>query len=277
MALGSLSPSPALGAACFLSRPPTGFPPRSCLFSVIIPTYNEETTIVGALAAAFGLRGDFEVIVVDGQSADQTRMAAESFVGQFPRSLRVLASGRGRAQQLNQAAQVAAGQVLLFLHADTVLPPDALEVLEVALEDSSIVGGSFHVVFDGESKWSRVFSWVDGFRRRFGIYYGDAGLFVRRDVFMRLNGFKLMPIMEDYEFVRRLERSGRTARLATCIRVSDRRWQVQGVFRTLWNWFWIQLLYSLGVSPSYLAAWYRPVRKTSPGGAGATGEERTHL
>lgn len=234
---------------------------HSRLVSVIIPTYNEETTIVDALQAAFRLRGDLEVIVADGQSSDQTRAAAEALVDYSPCSLRVVATRCGRAYQLNHAAQVAAGQVLLFLHADTVLAPEALEALAAAMGDLSIVGGSFRVTFDGESAWSRVFTWVDRVRRRFGIYYGDAGLFVRRDVFTRLGGFRPMPVMEDYEFVRRLERSGRTVCLAPCIRVSDRRWQVRGVFRTLWSWFWVQLLYSLGVPTRYLAAWYRPVRK----------------
>ncbi len=97
-------------------------------------------------------------------------------------------------------------------------------------------------------------------RRAWGIYYGDSGVFVRREVFARLGGFKTIPVMEDYEFIRRLEKAGRTAYLAPVLVVSDRRWRVQGVVRTLLSWVWVQALYCLGVPGARLARFYKPVR-----------------
>ena len=245
--------------------------------SLIIPTYNERTVIVQALEQVSRFRGICEVIVADGRSTDGTRAAVKSLIDQFPCPLRIAVTERDRALQLNRAAQVAAGDVLLFLHADTFLPHEGLEALEAALGDASIVGGNFRLRFDGESAWSTAFTWVDRTRRRFGIYYGDSALFVRRTVFMSLGGFKPIPVMEDYEFVRRMERTGRTVCLSPCILVSDRRWRVQGVLRTMLSWFWIQLLYSLGVPPQYLADWYRPVRGTGLQGHKSFRQQPSHL
>jgi len=234
------------------------------LISVIIPTYNEAALIESALDSLRAVRGDFEVVVADGSSTDGTALRVESLAPGFPRRIRVSVTERNRGKQLNCAAGLATGHVLLFLHADARLPEDALESLECALTQESVVGGNFHLRFEGGG-WSRFFTWVDRTRRAFGIYYGDSGLFVRRTMFERLGGFKPIPLMEDYEFIRRLDRLTRRERLKTvclprAISVSDRRWRAQGVWRTMWTWFWIQSLYSVGVSPSRLARWYRPVR-----------------
>ena len=155
--------------------------------------------------------------------------------------------------------------MLLFLHADARLDANALECLEAAMRRPEVAGGNFRLQFDGDG-WSRFFTWADRTRRAFGVYYGDSGIFVRRTFFERLGGFKSIPLMEDYEFVRRLERRARRERLKTVclpafIVVSDRRWRVEGAWRTLWTWFWVQFLYSAGASPQRLARWYRPTRK----------------
>lgn len=234
------------------------------MVSIIIPAYNEGQTIGRTLEHLRRVRGNFEVIVVDGASDDGTGAQVEAALSGFPRPLRMLAAERNRALQLNQGAAFASGDVFLFLHADALLPPEAVETLEVAVRDDSVAGGNFNLVYDGHSGWSRFFTWANRLRRSFGIYYGDSGLFVRRDVFRRLDGFKPIPIMDDYEFVRRLERAGRTVCLPAVVVVSDRRWRVQGVFRTLWSWALVQTLYSLGVPPRLLARWYEPVR-ASPG------------
>ncbi len=230
------------------------------MISVIIPTYNEEHTIIETLEHLRGARGDFEIIVVDGKSTDDTRSRVEALIPVFPQALRLIVAERNRALQLNRAAEIARGEALLFLHADALVPPEALQVLEAALEREAIVGGNFRLAYEGDSHWSRFFTWVNHFRRAFGIYYGDSGLFVRRQVFRRLGGFKPIPIMDDYEFVRRMARHGRTACLRPVLIVSDRRWRVQGIFATLASWAWVQGLYSIGVPPGYLARWYKPIR-----------------
>ncbi len=232
------------------------------MVSVIIPTYNEEKAIGATLEYLRRARGDFEVIVVDGGSQDSTRERIESLTPGFPRRLGLITTELNRAVQLNRAAALARGNAHLFLHADALLPPEAIENLENALRNESIVGGNFRLAFDGNSGWSRFFTWVNHLRRAIGIYYGDSGLFVRREVFRDLGGFKPLPIMDDYEFVRRMEKFGRTAYLPSVVIVSDRRWRVQGVFRTLLSWVWVQGLYSMGVPARYLARWYRPVRDT---------------
>ncbi len=263
--------------------------------SLIIPTYNEERAIARTLQQLRRVRGDFEVIVVDGESTDSTRSLVGGFAQGFPHPLRLIVVERNRAVQLNHAAGQARGSIFLFLHADVLLPEDAMETLQQALEDSSVVGGDYRLAFEGRSFWSRFFTWVHRIRRNFGIYYGDSGLFVRRAFFERLGGFAPIPMMDDYHFVRRMERSARsrgpaggerqprswatwpytqdrgrpgcvrTVCLPCVVRASDRRWRVQGVLRTLLSWFWIQALYSLGVPAQYLARCYKPVREAAQG------------
>lgn len=230
--------------------------------SLIVPTYNEEECIGATLGNLARLRGDCEIIVADGASTDRTAPRVAELIPGFPHPLSVVETERGRARQLNRAADLARGGTLLFLHADTRAPADAVEVLQAALEDESVIGGNFDLVFEGDSLVERFFTWAYRIRRPFGIYYGDSGIFVRRRVFEEMGGFKNIPIMDDYEFVRRLERLGRTVCLPNRLRTSDRRWRVQGLFRTLWTWVWIQTLYSLGVPARHLAKWYGPVRST---------------
>jgi rSAM/selenodomain-associated transferase 2 len=230
------------------------------MVSVIIPTYNEERFIEQTLESLRRVRGNFEVIVVDGESTDGTRSCVEALISNFPQPLRLVTTERPRALQLNRAACIARGGTLLFVHADALVPAEAIESLESTLESRAIIGGSFSLAYDGESLWSRFFTWANRARRSFGIYYGDSGLFVRREAFRRLGGFKPISILDDYEFVRRMERSGRTACLEPVLVVSDRRWRVQGVVKTLSSWVWVQALYSLGLPPNLLARWYMPVR-----------------
>ncbi len=243
------------------------------MVSLIIPTYNEERTIVKLLEHLRHAPGHFEVIVADGESTDETRASVEAMIPRFPCPLRVITAERNRAAQLNRAAEVAYGDTLLFLHADAFVPATAIDTLASVLDEKPIVGGNFNLAYEGDSGWSRFFTWVNRVRRVFGIYYGDSGLFVRRTAFAHLGGFRAIPIMDDYEFIRRMEKYGRTVCLPPVVIASDRRWRVQGVFRTLLSWFWVQALYSLGVPPKYLARWYKPVRTAGLNGWGQLPQE----
>jgi rSAM/selenodomain-associated transferase 2 len=233
------------------------------MVSVVIPTYNEATSIAAVLGRLKGVRGHFEVLVAEGSSTDQTAEIVRELAGAYPHPLRLVKSVRNRAVQLNQAAKRAAGDSLLFLHADIFVPAETVEAVERSLRDPAVIGGNFQIVFEGNTLAERFFTWCYRVRRPFGIYYGDSGVFVRREVFDRLGGFKAIPIMDDYEFVRRMERAGRTVCLNPPMLVSDRRWRVQGLLPTLFSWVWIQTLYSLGVPAEYLARWYAPVRNDS--------------
>lgn len=247
------------------------------MVSIIVPVYNEQDIIRQTLESLAALQGDFEVLVSDGSSIDLTASRVTELRPYLSYPLRLVLSPRHRALQLNRASELARGDVLLFLHADARLDARALAAMNEALRPKEVVGGNFALHFEGDSCWSRAFTRVNNARRRFGIYYGDSAIFVRREVFHRLGGFKLIPIMDDYEFVRRLERCGRTVCLAPAVGVSDRRWRMQGVLRTLWTWFWIQALYSVGVSPDRLARWYRPVRERARDQQPAHGRRSTGI
>lgn len=230
------------------------------MVSIVIPTYNEENYIPIMLARLEHVRGHFEVLVADGSSTDRTREVVLKTTAKYPHRLQLIETVRNRAIQSNSAAQKASAEVFLFLHADVIIPLDAVEVIEESLRNSSIIGGNFQLVFEGNSSVTAFFNWCYRVRRPFGIYYGDSGLFVRRQIFEALGGFKSIPIMDDYEFVRRMERAGRTVCLKSPLIASDRRWRLQGLFPTLFSWVWIQTLYSLGVPAEHLARWYGPVR-----------------
>jgi len=230
------------------------------MISVIIPTYNEASRIGGSLDRLRPMEGNFEVLVVDGLSADGTFERAQALTPGFGRPLRVLRAPRHRAAQLNTGASAARGNALLFLHADVWMSDGSFSAVEAALSDPQVIGGNFSLVFSGTLMSSRFFTWANRQRRRLGIYYGDSGVFVRRWVFGALGGFRPMPLLEDYEFVRRMERLGRTVCLKPEIVVSDRRWRIHGVRRTLFAWIAIQGLYSFGAPAEKLARWYPAIR-----------------
>ncbi len=166
----------------------------------------------------------------------------------------------GRAAQNNAAAATARGDVLLFLHADSRLPAAGLLTLRAAVHDPGLVGGNFALRFDGGDAFGATMSAVYRFQRRHGFYYGDSSIWLRRATFDALGGFRELPIMDDYDLVRRLEGHGRTASLPGPATTSARRWQAIGVTRTLISWWLIRWLYVAGVPAERLHRWYRVVR-----------------
>jgi len=220
--------------------------------SIIIPVLNEETTI-GSLLGALDDSGADELLVADGGSVDRTVEIASCHA-------RVVRTSTGRAVQMNAAAQSATGDVLLFLHADVRLGAAALDVVRKVMADGSFVGGNFDIRYDGKDWAATAFTQINRWRRRCGIFYGDSGIFCRRSVFDSLGGFVSWPILEDYEFARRLRRVGKLAYLTEPIWVSDRRWRTNGLLATMASWFFIQSLYYAGVPPKHLARLYRHIR-----------------
>jgi rSAM/selenodomain-associated transferase 2 len=220
--------------------------------SVVIPTLDEADRLPAVIAALRREAELREVIVADGGSGDGTPALAVS-LGAI-----VVAGERGRGQQLRAGAAHAGGEVLLFLHADSAFPAGGLAAICAALErDPRIPGGNFLTVFDGESAFAR---WLTGFYawlRRFALYYGDSGIFVRRSVYERIGGFKPMPLMEDYEFVRRLERAGPTVRIDDPPLVtSSRKFAGRRPIAIFCGWSIVHILYWLGVAPERLVRLY---------------------
>ena len=223
------------------------------LVSIIIPTLNEATTI-RELAESLGrLRGEFETIVCDGGSVDATVEIARQC------GLRIIATPRGRGRQMNSGAKLAKGEVLLFLHADTRLPEDALALIASALTDEKVCGGNFSLIFDGGARESRALTRIYPLLRFGGMCYGDSAIFVRRGVFESLCGYRDFPIFEDLDLYRRMRHSGKFVRLKACATTSSRRFEGKFV-RTFALWSLMQVLYWAGVDPNLIGRLYKPLR-----------------
>jgi rSAM/selenodomain-associated transferase 2 len=220
--------------------------------SIVMPVLDEAAGLVATLQALAPLRArGVELIVVDGGSADGSAGLAR------PWADRVLLAPRGRARQMNAGAALAGGDWLLFLHADTRLPPDAdARVAEAACRGAD--WGRFDVRIAGRPWMLRVVAALMNVRSRWtGIATGDQAIFVRRALFDRLGGFPDQPLMEDIELSRRLRAHGRPACLRARVSTSGRRWETRGVWRTIVLMWWLRWRYWRGESAASLARAYR--------------------
>ena len=219
--------------------------------SIIIPVLNEAETIAARLDALQALRArSVEVIVVDGGSADDSPARAA------PLADRVITAPRGRGRQMNAGAEQATGEVLLFLHADTVLPDLATERIEAAVTGGAL-WGRFDVRIDGASEMLPIVAaLMNGRSRLTGIATGDQAIFATREAFARVGGFPDIPLMEDIAFSSAMRRMARPACLAEKVTTSGRRWEKHGVWRTILMMWWLRLRFWLGVSPQALAREY---------------------
>ena len=222
------------------------------MITVIIPTLNEAEALPRLLGALAREGETHEVVVSDGGSGDGTAALARAA------GARVVMAPRGRGAQLVAGAAAARGDVLWFLHADSKVAYGSMQALSRALGASAAVGGNFRVLFDGETRFDRFMTWFYGAIRRLGLFYGDSGIFVRRDVYDAIGGMRALALMEDYDFVRRLRRAGRVA----CVRfpplvTSSRRFRGRHPVAIMGGWLAIHALYALGVSPRLLAQLYR--------------------
>ena len=220
--------------------------------SVVVPTLDEAAALPALLDHLAGLDGRIEVVVADGGSRDGTRERAH----EHPSAPRVIETPGGRAKQLNAGVDQAIGDPIVFLHADTRLPPGAYRELTTTEAD----GGNFAIRFDGDDLFSRVLGGWYRVQRRLGVYYGDSAIWLRRTAFEELGGFRSLPIMDDYDLARRLERDFSTACLPGPVVTSARRWRALGVPRTVLSWVVIRWLFLAGVPPERLARLYRRTR-----------------
>lgn len=230
-------------------------------FSIIIPTFNEregldslhkslERVIESSLHQG---HSSTEVIVADGGSDDGTSAIASSY------GWRTLNARRGRGSQMNAGGAVARGEILIFLHADTHLPPGAGAAIGEALKNGSVIGGNFSLKFAGSSREARWLTRIYPLLRLGGMCYGDSGFFIRRETFTRIGGFRDYPIFEDCDIYRRLRQIGEFRTLPLAATTSSRRFEGRFI-RTLLLWMTLQCLYWLGVSPQRLGRLYRARR-----------------
>lgn len=225
------------------------------VFSVIVPTLNEEGRVEVTLGRARSALGDdCQLLVVDGGSRDAT-------VERAARHARVLRTEPGRGHQLAVGARAADGQVLVFVHADTQLSPGTGTAILDALEDPAVVGGCCRFgVFPAPDRFERyrLLEWGVNFRTRvLGSATGDQVIFVRRATYDRTDGYPEYPLFEDVALVRQLRRLGRFATIRPVARTSRRRWEVRGFWRTVAQHWALRLAFWLGVSPHWLAARYQ--------------------
>jgi len=224
---------------------------RTPWLSVIIPALNEADRLKSTLES-IAPGADTEIIVVDGGSSDDTRIVAAAH------GARVFDAPRGRASQMNFGAAKAGGDVLLFLHADTRLPPNYKQALRECLASPGVVAGAFRFATDMDSVAMRVVTASVVIRSKvFQMPYGDQGLFLSKESFRRAGAYPPMPIMEDFEFVRRLKRFGNIRIAHAPAITSDNRWRRLGVGKTTLRNASIVALYLLGVQPERLRAIYR--------------------
>ncbi len=236
-------------------------PPDPCfemsspLFSVIVPVWRESSLINTSISRLLGQKasGGAEIIVVDGEQSGSTIKFITSGC------VRKVICERGRARQMNNGAAIARGEILVFLHADTLLPAEAFPLIRKTMSDRRFVAGAFDLGFDTHRRIFKITEKYVHLRARLTrVPFGDQAIFIRRGYFQELGGYRNIPIMEDVELMKRIRKRGDSiALIPEKVLTSPRRYAAEGIlYCTFRNWT-LQILYRLGVSPERLARWYR--------------------
>ena len=226
-------------------------PDKGMTISVIIPALNEGEYIEKTLKHLFSLEGKFEIIVVDGGSRDNTVEIVQRY-----NEVTLKFSEKGRSLQMNQGAEAAGGEVLLFLHADTFLPQNAYTAIRKVFESDKAVAGSFFLIFDDSHWFSKVYSRFSRLNLAF-FTYGDHGIFIKKEIFQRIGGYKEIPFMEDVEIQNRIKSAGKFKKLNSGVITSSRRFLKNGTMKQFFTDLLLILLFKAGVSPYWLKNFYR--------------------
>jgi rSAM/selenodomain-associated transferase 2 len=222
------------------------------MISIVIPVLNESKTIGPCLTRLKNQIEPHEIVVVDGGSRDQTR----AIVNTFPGVKWLPCPTKGRGVQMNLGTTATTGEVLLFLHSDSLLPPGGLALVEKFTNHSNMVAGSFSLRFDYQSPLLKLYSRFSQLNHII-FTYGDQGLFMTRRVFDRVGGFKEIPLMEDIEIQKRLRKMGPFVKIRQPVVTSARRFILNGIIRQQLLNIGLVLLYHAGVSPDKLKHYYK--------------------
>lgn len=225
-----------------------------CHFSIVIPVLNEGDRINALIEHLHnqGFESSYEIIVVDGDPQGGTVKAIQS------EDVVTITTEKGRGRQMNAGAAMSSGDILIFLHADTILPDGALNKISRALDKQDYVGGAFDLKIDSDRLFLKYISVRASLRSRWNrIPYGDQAIFMRKQYFDRIGGFKDIPLMEDVDLMRRIKKDGRKIHiLPDKVTTSARRWQRDGALYTTVRNHILVVLFRLGVSPDRLAKYY---------------------
>jgi len=225
------------------------------IISIIIPVLNEAGIIKSTLQNLQS-KSNLEIILVDGGSKDNTVNIAQEI------GVEVITVTGGRSTQMNAGANIAQGNILLFLHVDTLLPPNFNHLVRQTLKQPQVIAGAFELAIDGREKSLRWVEILVKLRSHlFSLPYGDQAIFITKQIFVEIGGFADLPIMEDFELIQRLKQRGKIAITSAAVTTSGRRWQKLGVAKTTLINQLIIAGYYLGISPAKLSKFYRDQAK----------------
>ncbi len=217
--------------------------------SIIIPAYKEGERLEKLTQKFTGIKGcEIVAAMVEGDEATIKPGSDEAII---------VYAQKGRAKQMNAGAAIASGDILIFLHADTAIAPESLADVRLALSEPCVVGGAYRFKIDASSFAYSLIGFMANLRSRwFKAPYGDQALFIKRDVFQKIGGYKDMPIMEDTRLVADMKREGKIAIIDDYAITSSRKWMQEGAsYTTIRNWL-IMLAYKMGAKPETLVKWY---------------------
>jgi rSAM/selenodomain-associated transferase 2 len=223
------------------------------MISIITPVLNEEGYVEPFLVHLNNIDSDFELIMVDGGSADRTINEIREWTSNFRHRLELLETQKGRGNQMNKGAEEAQGDILLFLHVDSLIDKGSLRIIVNELADTAIIGGGFIQRFIDPDAFLTLVSILGNFRTRMtNIFYGDYGFFIKKDAFEKMGGYDDIPFLEDVEICRRAKKFGKLKQIDCKIHTSARRYTTKGRIRLSIVFILAVLMNALGLRPAFL-------------------------